>query len=184
MSFSSDTRLATSIVDFRCSFDRMAASAGRGGTHRRYRISVHAVGVSFANPLFIAGKHQNRPSFPFILGTAGLVAEIASDSRTSLRVGDRVCASLPPGGFAEEAIVDAANALKIADALSFAGATLFPTIYATAFAGLTWRGNLKAGETLLVHGAAEASGLAADKFRYTQRASCCNDKRDAGAAVR
>lgn len=127
------------------------------------RILVHAAGVSFANLLFIAGKHQNRPSLPFIPGTeiAGLVAELAPDAETTLRVGDRVCASLPSGGFAEEAAVDAANVFKIPEALGFAGATLFPTIYATAFAGLTWRANLKAGETLLVHGAAGASGLAA-----------------------
>jgi len=127
------------------------------------RISVHAAGVSFANLLFIAGKHQNRPSLPFIPGTeiAGLVAEVPPDTRTALRVGDRVCASLPSGGFAEEAIVDAANVFKIPQGLSFAGATLFPTIYGTAFAGLIWRANLKAGETLLVHGAAGASGLAA-----------------------
>lgn len=127
------------------------------------RILVHAAGVSFANLLFIAGKHQNRPSLPFIPGTeiAGLVTEIAADAQTALRIGDRVCASLPSGGFAEEAIVDAANVFRIPAALSFAGATLFPTIYATAFVGLTWRANLKVGETLLVHGAAGASGLAA-----------------------
>lgn len=127
------------------------------------RISVRAAGVSFANLLFIAGKHQNRPSLPFIPGTevAGIVTEIASDARTELQVGDRVCAGLPSGGFAEEAIVDAANAFKIPPSLSFAGATLFPTIYATAYAGLVWRANLKPGEHLLVHGAAGASGLAA-----------------------
>lgn len=127
------------------------------------RISVRAAGVSFANLLFIAGKHQNRPSLPFIPGTevAGIVTEIAPDAATTLRVGDRVCAGLPSGGFAEEAIVDAANVFKIPDTLSFAGATLFPTIYATAYAGLAWRANLEPGETLLVHGAAGASGLAA-----------------------
>jgi NADPH2:quinone reductase len=127
------------------------------------RISVRAAGVSFANLLFIAGRHQNRPSLPFIPGTevAGIVTEIASDARTELRVGDRVCAGLPSGGFAEEAIVDAANVFKIPDSLSFTGATLFPTIYATAYAGLVWRANLTPGEHLLVHGAAGASGLAA-----------------------
>jgi NADPH:quinone reductase len=127
------------------------------------RISVRAAGVSFANLLFIAGKHQNRPSIPFIPGTeiGGIVSEIAPSVRTTLKVGDRVCAGLPSGGFADEAIVDAANVFRIPDTLSFEGATLFPTIYATAYAGLTWRANLRPGETLLVHGAAGASGLAA-----------------------
>lgn len=127
------------------------------------RIAVRAAGVSFANLLFIAGKHQNRPQLPFIPGTeiAGIVAEIAPDARTRLRVGDRVCAGLPSGGFAEEAVVDADNVFRIPDALDFAAATLFPTIYATAYAGLVWRASLRPGEYLLVHGAAGASGLAA-----------------------
>jgi NADPH2:quinone reductase len=127
------------------------------------RIAVRAAGVSFANLLFIAGKHQNRPQLPFVPGTeiAGIVTGIAHDVTTRLRVGDRVCAGLPSGGFAEEAIVDAGNVFGIPDALDFAAATLFPTIYATAYAGLVWRAALRPGEYLLVHGAAGASGLAA-----------------------
>src|SRR3978361_1222233 len=127
------------------------------------RIAVRAAGVRCANLLFIAGKHQNRPEIPFIPGTeiGGVVSKIGPDVRTSLRIGDRVCAGLPSGGFAEQAIVDAANVFRIPDGLSFEGSTLFPTIYATAYAGLKWRANLRPGETLLVHGAAGASGLAA-----------------------
>ena len=127
------------------------------------RISVRAAGVSFANLLFIAGKHQNRPSLPFVPGTevAGIVSEIAAGTKTDLTVGDRVCAGLPSGGFAEEVVVDAANIFRIPDSLSFESATLFPTIYATAYAALKWRANLQPNETLLVHGAAGASGLAA-----------------------
>jgi len=127
------------------------------------RVAVRAAGVSFANLLFIAGKHQNRPNIPFVPGTeiGGVVNEIATDVRTTLKIGDRVCAGLPSGGFAGQAIVDAANVFRIPDALGFEGSTLFPTIYATAYAGLKWRANLQAGETLLVHGAAGASGLAA-----------------------
>ncbi|WGS19902.1 MULTISPECIES: NADPH:quinone oxidoreductase family protein [unclassified Bradyrhizobium] len=141
-------------------YDETTSPAIEPGT---IRVSVRAAGVSFANLLFIAGKHQNRPSIPFVPGTeiGGVVSEIASDVRTDLKVGDRVCAGLPSGGFAEEAIVDAANVFRIPDSLSFEGSTLFPTIYATAYAGLKWRANLQPGETLLVHGAAGASGLAA-----------------------
>ena len=127
------------------------------------RIAIRAAGVSFANLLFIAGKHQNRPDLPFIPVTeiSGVVTEIAPDVQTTLRIGDRVCAWLASGGFAEEAIVDADNVFAIPDALDFAAATLFPTIYATAYAGLKWRAALAEGEVLLVHGAAGASGLAA-----------------------
>lgn len=141
-------------------YDDTSSPAIEPGT---IRVSVRAAGVSFANLLFIAGKHQNRPTIPFVPGTeiGGVVSEIAPDVRSDLKVGDRVCAGLPSGGFAEEAIVDAANAFRIPDSLSFEGSTLFPTIYATAYAGLKWRANLQSGETLLVHGAAGASGLAA-----------------------
>lgn len=127
------------------------------------RIAVRAAGVSFANLLFIAGKHQNRPDLPFIPGTeiAGTVSDIAPDVRTELRIGDRVCAWLPSGGFAEEAVAEADNVFAIPGALDFTAATLFPTIYATAYAGLKWRAALAEGEVLLVHGAAGASGLAA-----------------------
>ena len=127
------------------------------------RVAVRAAGVSFANILFVQGKHQNRPTLPFIPGTeiAGTVLEIAPDAKTELRVGDRVCAGLPSGGFAEQAVIDADNVFKIPDALNFEAATLFPTIYATAYAALSWRAALMPGEVLLVHGAAGASGLAA-----------------------
>lgn len=140
--------------------DEMATPAIEPGT---IRIAVRAAGVSFANLLFIAGKHQNRPSLPFVPGTeiGGVVSEIAPDVRSDLAIGDRVCAWLPSGGFAEQAIVDAANVFRIPASLSFEGSTLFPTIYATAYAALKWRANLQSGETLLVHGAAGASGLAA-----------------------
>ena len=126
-------------------------------------IAVRAAGVSFANLLFIAGRRPNRPELPLIPGTeiAGTVTEIAPDVQNGLRVGDRVCAGLPSGGFAEEAVVDSDNVFAIPDALDSAAATLFPTIYATAYAGLVWRAALAPDEVLLVHGAAGASGLAA-----------------------
>jgi NADPH2:quinone reductase len=127
------------------------------------RVSVRAAGVSFANILVAQGKHQNRPLPPFIPGTeiAGVVTEVASDATTDLRIGDRVCAGLPSGGFAEEAVVSSDNVFRIPDNLGFDEATHFPTIYATAFAALTWRAALMPDEVLLVHGAAGASGLAA-----------------------
>lgn len=127
------------------------------------RVQVHATALSFANLLVIEGKHQNTPPLPFTPGTeiAGTVAEIAPDVETTLKPGDRVCAGLPAGGFAEEAVIDAANVFAIPDALDFAAATQFPTIYATAYAALVWRAHIEPGEVLLVHAAAGASGLAA-----------------------
>ena len=127
------------------------------------RISVRSAGVSFANLLAIEGRHQNRAVPPFIPGTeiAGVIAELADDASGDFNVGDRVCAGLPNGGFAEEAVAQDDNVFRIPDAIDYSAATLFPTIYATAYCALNWRAALMPGETLLVHGAAGASGLAA-----------------------
>lgn len=127
------------------------------------RIAVHAAGVSFANLLVIKGQHQNKATPPFTPGTeiAGIITELAPDARGGLRLGDRVCAGLPSGGFAEEAVVVDDNVFRIPDSLPFTAATHFPTICATAYCALKWRADLAAGETLLVHGGAGASGLAA-----------------------
>lgn len=127
------------------------------------RIAVHAAGMSFANLLVIQGSHQNKAPLPFIPGTeiAGTVMELAADAVTGLRIGDRVCAGVSSGGFAEQAVVPVDNVFRIPDGMDFATATQFPTIYATAYAALVWRAALQPGEVLLVHGAAGASGLAA-----------------------
>lgn len=127
------------------------------------RVKVQACALSFANLLVIEGKHQNTPPLPFTPGTeiAGTVMEIAPDVETTLKPGDRVCAGLPSGGLAEEAVIDAANVFPIPDGLDYAAATQFPTIYATAYASLVWRAHMQPGEVLLVHAAAGASGLAA-----------------------
>ncbi len=128
-------------------------------TSNGVRIAVEASGVGFAAALVIAGRHQNRPPLPFIPGTE--IAGTVIDGADGFAPGDRVCAGVRWGGFAEQAVADAGNVFKIPDAMDFAAATHFPTIYATGYGGLVWRAALQTDETLLVHGAAGASGLAA-----------------------
>ena len=60
-----------------------------------------------------------------------------------------------------EAVARAENVFRIPDGMDFAAATHFPTLYGTAYGALAWRARLRAGEVLLVHGAAGGSGLAA-----------------------
>lgn len=126
------------------------------------RVAVRATAIGFANLLVVAGKHQNTPPLPFTPGTevAGIVTEVA-DGVTRLKPGDRVCACVPNGGFAEEVVARADITFRIPDAMDFAAATQFPTIYGTDYACLAWRARMQPGEVLLVHGAAGASGLAA-----------------------
>lgn len=126
------------------------------------RIRVHAAGVSFANLLVLQGKHQNRWEPPFTPGTevAGMVLECGS-ATSRFKPGDRVVAGVRIGGFAEQVVAPESTVFALPDAVDFDAAVQFPTIYATAYGALKWRANLAPGETLLVHGAAGGSGLAA-----------------------
>jgi NADPH2:quinone reductase len=126
------------------------------------RIRVRATGLAFATSLVVAGKHQNKPDLPFVPGTevAGEVIDCADDV-TGLKPGDRVTAGVRSGGFAEQVMAESHAVYPIPDAMDYAGATQFPTIYGTAYGSLIWRAGLSDGEVLLVHAAAGASGLAA-----------------------
>ena len=123
-------------------------------------VKVGAAGVSFAAMLGIQGKHQNKPALPFVPGNeiAGEVVALG-DGVTSLKVGDRIATGGSRGGFAEYCTTIAANAIPIPDALPYAEATNFPTLYPTAYGALRWKANLQPGEVLLVHGAGGGSGL-------------------------
>src|SRR6185437_7501330 len=73
-----------------------------------------------------------------------------------------VCAFLRAcGGYAEEVVADAAATIPIPEAMDYLTAAAFPVVYGTSHFGLTHRGNLKPGETLLVLGAAGGVGLTA-----------------------
>ncbi|MDA1325552.1 MAG: NADPH:quinone oxidoreductase family protein [Proteobacteria bacterium] len=130
---------------------------------KQIRLKVGAAGISFSVNLVVAGKYQRKPPLPFTPGTecAGTVIECGADV-TRFKLGDRVCAALDWGAYAEEAIAWEVNTYAIPDNLEFAEATNFNS-YATSSAALTWPRllNVQPGETLLVHGAAGAIGLAA-----------------------
>ena len=126
------------------------------------RISVRSCGVSFANLLVLQGKHQNRSEPPFTPGTevAGIVLE-CGPLVVRFKVGDRVVAGVRSGGFASEVLAPESTTFALPEEVDFESAVQFPTIYATAYGALTWCAHLQAGETVLVHGAGGASGLAA-----------------------
>ncbi len=126
------------------------------------RIAVKAAGVNFADTLLVDGTYQVKPAFPFSPGleAAGVVREAAPDVR-ELHVGQRVMAVATYGAFAEELVARASDVLPLPDELDFATAAAFPIVYGTAHLALAHRGRLRAGETLLVLGAAGGVGLAA-----------------------
>lgn len=131
---------------------------------RELRLRVQAAGVSFATSLVVQGKYQRKPPLPFVPGTevAGIV-EAIGDGVTRFRPGDRVCAVLDWGGLAEAACAREVNTYALPPSLDFARAIAFTNSYATSAAALTWPHllNVKAGDWLLVHGAAGGVGLAA-----------------------
>lgn len=125
-------------------------------------VTVKACGVNFPDALIIQGKYQMKPPFPFSPGSeiAGVVKEVG-EGVSSVKPGDRVIAFTFYGGYAEEVLAEAAQLTPMPPGLDFITASAFVLTYGTAHHALKDRGELKAGETLLVLGAAGGVGLAA-----------------------
>jgi NADPH2:quinone reductase len=125
-------------------------------------VSVKACGVNFPDTLIIQGKYQFKPELPFSPGgeVAGIVKEVG-EGVTRVKRGDRVIAFNTWGGFAEEIAVDAERTIPMPSGMDFIPASAFVLTYGTSYHALKDRADLKAGETLLVLGAAGGVGLAA-----------------------
>jgi NADPH2:quinone reductase len=123
-------------------------------------MDVRAAGVVYGDVLKTRGLYQERPELPFVLGQecAGVVRSAPTSS--GLGPGDRVAAFTPQGAFYEVVAVDAGLVLPLPERLPFAEAAALPLNYLTAPAALAHRGQLAAGETVLVHGAAGGIGTA------------------------
>lgn len=128
-------------------------------------VSVRAAGVNFPDALMVQGQHQIKPPLPFVPGVevAGVVKEIGSgvDVRSGIAVGAPVYGAQLRGSFAEEIAVEAAKLRPIPAALSFEEAACAPVGGHTALYALVELGRLRAGECVLVLGAAGGVGLAA-----------------------
>ena len=126
------------------------------------RIRVRAAGVNRPDLLQRNGGYPPPPGASEIMGleVAGEVDQVGHEV-TRWRAGDRVCALLGGGGYADYAVVDARHALPIPDALDFIQAAALPETVFTVYANVFEAGALKAGETLLVHGATSGIGVTA-----------------------
>lgn len=125
-------------------------------------ISVKAAGVNFPDTLMIENKYQFRPPLPFSPGgeVAGIVKEVGPGV-TNVKVGDRVIGSTGFGGFAEEALALAARCTPFPANMDFVEASAFMMTYGTSHHAMKDRAKLKAGETVLVLGAAGGVGISA-----------------------
>jgi NADPH:quinone reductase len=115
-------------------------------------IDVRAAGVSFPEVLQTRGQYQIKPDLPFVPGSevAGVVRE----------TGERVAAFCMLGGFAEVVVAPRHMVFGLHERLDFAQGAGLILNYHTAYFALVTRGRLRAGETVLVHGAAGGVGTA------------------------
>jgi NADPH:quinone reductase len=125
-------------------------------------IDVRAAGVNFPDILITRGQYQFKPATPFSPGgeVAGVVRAIGNGVG-SVAIGDRVLATMMYGAFAEQVVVPELTAVKLPDSVGFEVAAATPLTYLTTYHALVDRAQLRAGETLLVLGAAGGVGTAA-----------------------
>lgn len=125
-------------------------------------IEVHAAGVNRPDVLQRLGKYEPPPGASDIPGleVAGVVAALG-EGVTEFKAGEKVCALLAGGGYAEYATVPAAQALPIPDGLSMIEAACLPETFFTVWSNVFDRGRLKAGEIFLVHGGSSGIGTTA-----------------------
>jgi NADPH2:quinone reductase len=125
-------------------------------------VSVKAASVNFPDFLIIQNKYQFKPPLPFSPGSelSGVVKQVGAGV-SNVRPGDRVIAFTTYGAFAEEVKTEALRLLPLPEKMDFITGAAFLLTYATSDHALRDRGALRAGETLLVLGAAGGVGLAA-----------------------
>lgn len=125
-------------------------------------VAIRAAGLNFVDGLLVQGLYQIRIPPPFIPGgdLAGEVIATRGDCG-ALVPGDRVLASPGIGAFAERIALPAGSLLRMPANLGFEAGAVFLQAHATAVFALRERGGLRAGETLLVLGAAGGTGAAA-----------------------
>jgi NADPH2:quinone reductase len=131
-------------------------------------IGCEAAALNFQDLLMIEGKYQYKPNVPFIPGSDAAGRVIARGSGvTSLTIGQKVAALARSGAFADYVVAQADRTFPVPDHLDAAKAAASTSIFATVVVALTMRGQLKAGERVLVTGAAGGVGIAS--IQYARR---------------
>ena len=125
-------------------------------------VEIHAAALNRADLMQRAGDDPPPPGCPEWMGLeiAGVIVELGEEAKkkSSWKIGDKVCALLGGGGYAEYANVKYDMLMPVPESCTFEEAAAIPEAFATAYLNLFIEGGLKAGDTLLMH--AGASGLA------------------------
>jgi NADPH:quinone reductase len=125
-------------------------------------IKITAAGLNHADLAQSAGRYPPPPGAPDTLGMecSGEVAEIGAGV-TAFKVGDKVCALLPGGGYAEYAAVSAKSVLPVPGGVSLVDAAALPEVHFTVWTNLMDAARLEPGESVLIHGGTSGIGTAA-----------------------
>jgi NADPH2:quinone reductase len=125
-------------------------------------IAVAAAGLNHADLSQAKGNYPPPPGAPDTLGmeVSGEVAELGADVG-EWRVGDKVCALIPGGGYAEYAVASAKSVLPVPKGVSTADAAALPEVHFTVWTNLMDSARLKPGESVLIHGGTSGIGTAA-----------------------
>jgi NADPH:quinone reductase-like Zn-dependent oxidoreductase len=126
------------------------------------RVRVRAAGVNFADTMARVGVYSDAPKIPCVVGyeVAGTVDAVGAGVPAS-RIGEKVLALTPFGGYSDLLCVPAAQAMPFPGRLSFSEAASIPIVWLTAWHMLVSLGNLQKGQRVLVHAAAGGVGTAA-----------------------
>lgn len=125
------------------------------------RVRVEAASLNFPDLLMLKGEYQFKPEPPFTIGMdlAGVVDAVGRG--VAIPIGVRVAGGAKTGAFAQFTLCPANNLHTVPDVMAAPMAAAYPAAYTTAHVSLIARGQLQAGETLLVHGASGGVGMAA-----------------------
>lgn len=125
-------------------------------------IDIKAIGLNFPDILLIAGKYQTRPKRPFVPGVevSGVISGLG-EGVVDRQIGQRVAALTWIGGYSDKVVVPLADSYPIPDSISFEEAAGLTVTYQSSYFGVINRGELKPGETMLVHAGAGGIGTSA-----------------------
>ena len=149
-------------------------------------IRVRAAGINRPDIIQRLGFYPPPPGSPETMGleVAGEIVAVNEEGGSGRwKTGDKVCALLGGGGYAEYAVCDARHALPIPKGLDFVQAAALPETVFTVFANVFEHGRLKTGETLLVHGATSGIGTTAIQMAKAHGAKVIATARGADKAA-
>ncbi len=130
-------------------------------------VEVHAAALNRADLLQREGNYPPPPGWPEWMGLEAAGVVLQAPPGGHWKVGDKVCALLGGGGYAEKVAVPADMALPVPAGLSMVEAAAIPEAFATSYLNLCLEGGMKAGETVFIQAGASGLGMAAIQLAKT-----------------